>query len=407
MPDAHQPFVPHGDDAACERTADAPHSVRGRLLVLNERDPAHPRAGGAEIHVARIFSRLAARSWRVTWLATGFRGAAKREAIDGITIERGGPLPLYYARVPFRVRSATGRGEFDLVVDCLNKIPYYAPLYARAPVLALCHHLFGEVAFAQASWPIAAAVVLAESGLARAYRRTPFLAISPSTAADLAARGLPSDLVDVSLPGIDPPRYAVDPAAHRPPRLAYVGRLERYKHVDVMLRAGARLVERCPDLELLVIGRGAERARLERLARELGLAGRTRFTGFVPESERDALLAGARVCVFPSDKEGWGLTVIEANALGTPVVARDAPGLRDSVRHGETGRLVADDAPIESWVEAIGALLVEDDAAVALRGRCLAWSQRFDWDRAADETEAAILRALAGEPGRAAAEPHR
>ena len=370
-----------------------------RILVLNERDPEHPRAGGAEVHVERIFSRLAARGHEVLWLSTGFLAAEKRTEISGIDIHRRGPLPFYYATLPLRVRRMVARGEVDVIVECLNKLPFYAPLWVDAPVLALCHHLFGGVAFDQVARPLAAAVVTAEAGVPLAYRGVPFLAISDSTAADLEARGIPRRHISVSPPGIDPGAYDVDPAATRPPRVTYVGRLERYKRVDVLLRAGARLVEAYPDLELLVIGKGAEQENLEDLARDLGLEGRARFTGFVEDRERDALLAGTRVCVFPSEKEGWGLTVIEANALGTPVVARDAPGLRDSVRHEETGLLVgsegADD--IDAWTRAIASLMDEDGSTLAMRSRCLDWAGHFDWDRAAEDMEDAIAAALASE----------
>ncbi len=378
-------------------------SERRRILVLNERDPEHPRAGGAETHVSRIFSRLVARGHEVTQYSAGFRGSATEARIEGVKIERRGSLLRYYASVPGRVRAAARSGSFDVVVECLNKVPFYSPLYSRLPVLAICHHLFGEVAFDQVSFPIAAGVVLAESGLARAYRNVPFVAISDSTRDDLIDRGIPAAQIAVSMPGTDPPAFEVDPNAHRPPRATYVGRLERYKRVDLLLRAGALLVDRVPNLELLVIGKGPDRERLEKLARRLGLEGRTRFTGFVADRERDALLAGSRVCAFPSEKEGWGLTVIEANALGTPVVARDAPGLRDSICHRETGLLVDaapatasshDDDEAHRYADAIGSLFAEDEAARTMRRACLAWSKRFDWDRAASDMEAAIERAL-------------
>lgn len=365
-----------------------------RILVLNERDLEHPKAGGAEIHVDRLFSRLAAKGHRVVHYSTGFRGAAREARLHGVAIERRGPLPAYYLGLPGRVARARRRGELDVVVECLNKVPYYSPLYAGVPVLALCHHLFGEVAWDQVAWPIAALVRSAELGLPFAYRDTDFLAISPSTRDDLVARGLPAARIRTSLPGIDRPALAVDPEAPRPPRIAYVGRLEAYKRIDLMFEAAALLLPRFPALEILVIGRGAERERLVARASALGLAARTRFTGFVETIERDALIASARACVFPSQKEGFGLTVIEANALATPVVARDAPGLRDSVRDGETGRLVAGDDPAE-WARALAPLLEEGDATLALRRRALEASKRFDWDRAADELLDAILACCA------------
>ncbi|MFO0691398.1 MAG: glycosyltransferase family 4 protein [Myxococcota bacterium] len=370
---------------------------RLRMLVLNERDGAHPKAGGAEVHVERLFGRLAARGHRVVLLSTGFPGGARLASREGIEIVRGGPLPAYYAMLPARVAAAGRRGEFDVVVECLNKLPFYSPLYAGSPVLALCHHLFGEVAFDQAPWPIAAAVFAAERGIPWAYHDVDFLAISQSTRDDLVARGIRPERIRISPPGIDRPALVVDPDAPRRPIVAYLGRLEAYKHVEILLEAAARLVPVVPALEVLVIGRGADQPRLVALARRLGLAERTRFTGFVPDAERDRLLASAAACVFPSSKEGFGLTVVEANALATPVVARDAPGLRDSIRDEETGRLVTGGDPAD-YARALAPLLADGDEARTMRRRALEWSTRFDWDRAADELLDAIEACIARTP---------
>jgi glycosyltransferase involved in cell wall biosynthesis len=367
-----------------------------RILILNERDPEHPKAGGAEIHVAEVFSRLADRGHQIRWYASSFAGCARESVHEGIRIERCGHLPRYYAGMPIRVRRASARGDFDLIVECLNKVPFYSPIYTGRPVLALCHHLFGEVAFQQVAWPIAAGVVLAERGLPRAYRRCLFVSISESSQNDLVARGIASDRIRLSHPGIQHPSRPADPDRPRPCRLAYLGRLESYKRVDVLLRAAAELAPRFPDLEVVVIGRGPERPALERLSHELGLAERTRFTGFVGDDERDELIADARACAFPSAKEGWGLTVIEANALGTPVVATDAPGLRDSVRHGETG-LLAPYADVPAFAAALARLLEQDAFALKMRRTAIEWSKRFDWERAADEMESAIEQTLATE----------
>jgi glycosyltransferase involved in cell wall biosynthesis len=144
-----------------------------------------------------------------------------------------------------------------------------------------------------------------------------------------------------------------------------------------------------------LIGRGSDRQRLEALADRLGLATRTRFAGFVTDDERDEILAQSRACVCPSEKEGWGLTVIEANALGTPVVASDAPGLRDSVRSGETGFLVPTGDAL-GFADRIGALLRADAAAERMASAALDWSRRFDWDLAADQMALAIDVARGG-----------
>ncbi len=343
--------------------------------------------------MAEIFSRLATEGFEITQLSSGFPGAPDREQVDGIAVTRLGPLAIYYPRALWRCARQTRHGEFDVVVECLNKLPYYSPVYSRAPVLALCHHLFGEVAFAQVAWPIAATVWAAERGIPWLYRRCPFIAISESSRQDLIARGIPGAQVQVSLPGIAPCSAPVDSTGVRPQRIACLGRLEPYKRVDRVIRAVSQLRNRFPAIELVVIGRGSAQASLETLAADLNLADCVRFTGFVSDEERDALLVGCRLSVCASPKEGWGLTVIESNSAGTPVVAADAPGLRDSVQDGETGILV-ETATAEAFAEAIGRLLMDDELAVRMSRDALAWSKRFDWDQAASEMATAIEQAI-------------
>ncbi len=368
-----------------------------RVLILNERDPLHPNAGGAEVHVHEIFRRLAARGHKVTQLVSRGRGTAEREVLDGIEIRRLGRIRAYYPQVAWTCARETRAGRYDVVVECLNKVPFYSPVYSAAPVLVICHHLFGEVAFRQVPWPIASAVWGAEQLIPPLYRRCPIVSISESSRDELVARGLRRELVRVSHCGIQQLDVDVDTVTPRPLRVTYLGRLEPYKNIDIMLRAMAQLADRFPDAEILVIGRGSAKADLEALARELGVAARTRFTGFVSDEERSELLLGTRVCVCPSEKEGWGLTVIESNATGTPVVATDAPGLRDSVRDSETGFLVPTRS-VEGFAKRIAELLEDDTLATRMSRQALAWSKKFDWDVAADEMAEALQDAKVGNP---------
>jgi glycosyltransferase involved in cell wall biosynthesis len=354
-----------------------------RVLVLNERDAQHPRAGGAEVHVTEIFRRLASRGFDITLTATSFPGGARETESDGMRIQRLGRIRYYYPRAVWNCSRETRRGRYDVVVECLNKLPFYAPVYSAVPVLAIAHHLFGESAFLQVSWPVATTVWAMERMIPLLYRDVPFVSISESTRNDLVARGIRPEHIQVQHCGIRRPTVAPEDFARRGARVAYVGRLERYKQIDVLLRAMVKLSERFPEAQIDIIGRGSDRKRLEGIAQEVGVADRTRFVGFVSDEERDHLLASARVCVCPSTKEGWGLTVIEANALGTPVVATDAPGLRDSVEAGRTGFLLPD-GDVDSFADRIGALLSDDELGCRMSAAALEWSQRFDWDRAAD-----------------------
>ncbi len=360
-----------------------------RILVLNERDPEHPAAGGAETHLLRLFGRLASRGFEVTWASCRFDDRIEA-TIEGIRVLRLGRLAQYYPRVAWFTRRKTREQRFDVVVECLNKVPFFSPLYSRAPVLVLSHHLFGEVAFQQVAWPIAAGVWTAERLIPTFYRQRPFVTISESSRDDLVSRGIPAARVEVIPCGLDVP--AIEPRVSKKRGLIYVGRLEAYKRVDLLLRSLAVLDPRHDEVGLTIVGRGRAQGALERLARELGLSERIRFVGFVSDVERDTLLAESLLCLCASVKEGWGLTVLEANAVGTPVVASDSPGLRDSIRHGETGMLVPGAEPTD-FAACIGRLLDEEAFVQTLSENALAWSKNFDWDRSADRLAVAIEQA--------------
>jgi glycosyltransferase involved in cell wall biosynthesis len=162
------------------------------------------------------------------------------------------------------------RDGFDLIVEDINKVPLYTPRWGGPPVVAVVPHLFGGTVFQELAVPLAVAVWLAERPIGRVYRAVPFEAISESTADDLAGRGIPRASVRVIYVGIDSGWYTPAPAERSPrPVFAYLGRLKRYKGVDIVIRAFARM--RHPEATLEIAGAGDYRPALERLAASLDL----------------------------------------------------------------------------------------------------------------------------------------
>ena len=358
------------------------------VLVVNWQDRENPHAGGAEIHLFEIFRRLAARGHRVRLVCSGWSGAPPRATLDGIEVTRIGGRHSFALLGRGAVRRALRAEAADVVVEDVNKLPLYLALATDRPFCAIVPHLFGTTAFEEAPWPMAATVWAAERPLARAYGRAAFHAISESTRDDLVARGVPAGRIRVIHPGVDTTRYvpAAEVGRTAAPTFLYVGRLKRYKGISFAIRALALARARRPDCSLDIAGTGDYRPALERLTAELGLGQAVRFRGFVSEAEKIALLRTAWANVFPSPKEGWGITVIEAAACGTPSVASDSPGLRDSVRHGETGYLVP-----HGDVERLAARMLELADAPARVAELGAGARRFaegmTWDRTAIETE--------------------
>jgi glycosyltransferase involved in cell wall biosynthesis len=373
--------------------------VGRHVLILNERDLDNPRAGGAEIHLFETFGRLAAAGDRVTMLSAGFPGGAPRVSIAGVEVHRLGNRYTYYTRVPAACRRYLAREGPDVLVEALNKLPFLAPLYTRIPRLVIVHHLFGMTAFRQVAAPVAAAVVLAEWLVPRVYRGAGFVAISESSRADMIRRGVPADRVRVVFCGVDHARYRPAPEARDPaPLVVFVGRVEWYKRLDVLLHALALVRAEGLDAHVVIAGAGEALSRVRATVGTLGLDAHVQVLGFVDEAEKVRLLQRAQVVVQPSEKEGWGLTVIEANACGTPVIAAAVPGLRDSVRDGETGILVPlGDA--RALARAMTVVLRDAGLRERLSAAALAWAGRFRWDAAA----AAIGEALDAATGRAAA----
>ena len=206
-----------------------------RILLVNWNDRANPHAGGAEIHLHEIFGRLAARGHRIDLVASGWPGAAPRAEIDGMTVQRVGGRHSFALLGRGAVRAALRHGQYDVVVEDINKLPLFLPALTPLPFYAIVPHLFGTTAFAEASWPLAAIVWAAERPIPRAYRRAAFQAISNSTRDDLVARGVDADRIEVIYPGVDATVYRPDAATPRAaqPLFLYVGRLKRYKGVEI------------------------------------------------------------------------------------------------------------------------------------------------------------------------------
>ena len=355
-----------------------------RLLLVNWQDRDNPQAGGAEIHLHEIFGRLARHGHDVTLLCGGWPGCEPTATLDGIDVIRVGTRYTFPFLARKHFEQHLSGGAFDLLVEDVNKVPLYTPRWGGPPVVALVPHLFGSTAFKEFPVPFASAVWLAERPLGRTYRGVPFQAISMSTAADLAARGIPRETVEVIYPGIDTVSYTPDETVRSAtPVFAYLGRLKRYKGVHLVIRAFAAMHH--PTATLEIAGAGDYRGALERLAASLDLGSRVRFLGRIDEEEKLALLRRAWALAFASPKEGWGITNLEAAACGTPVVASNSPGIRESVLDAETGFLVP-----HGDVRAMGAAmsqLAHDPALVTSLGvRARQFAETFTWDRAAAET---------------------
>ena len=368
-----------------------------RILVVNWLDAENPQAGGAETHLHEIFGRLASRGHHVTALVSGWRGAATRTRSDGMEIHRVGRRYTFSVAAPRYFRRNLADEAFDVVVEDLNKVPLFTPSWVPAPTLLLVHHLFGGTAFQAGPFPVALATWMLERPLPLLYGGLPVVAVSESTREDLVERGLPRESIDVIPNGVDVGRYTPRPGSKTgEPSLLFVGRLKEYKRVDLVLRAVAVLRERDLDVSLTVAGKGDQESALRALARDLEIEDRVSFPGFVSEEEKLGLLRGAWAHVLTSPKEGWGIASLEAAACGTPTVASDSPGLRESVVDGQTGFLVPH-GDVDAVASALETLLRDPGLRASMSRDARAFAKTFSWDASADAFETRLRRVVAGE----------
>lgn len=365
-----------------------------RILVINWQDITHPMGGGAEVHFHEIFKRIVAHGHQVTLLCCHYPGARTEEVIDNIGIIRRGNRALFNFYVPWVYRKLAKQNQFDVVFDDINKIPFFTPLFVKEPLIGIVHHLFGKSIFKEASLPAACYVYCSEQFIPWIYRNTPIMAVSPSSRTELVTKGMRGENIDIVYNGVDSQTYLPGLAQKTDyPLIGYMGRLKRYKSVDHLLLAFKQIEEKFPSAKLMIVGDGDNLDELKALAEKLEIKNKVQFTGFVSEAEKIKYLNQMWVCVNPSPKEGWGVSVIEANACGTPVIAADSPGLRDSVVDSETGMFYPY-GDIDRLAEKISEIITKDDFRNKLGNNARTWAEKYDWEQSAQKTIGLIERTI-------------
>jgi glycosyltransferase involved in cell wall biosynthesis len=379
------------------------------VAVVNWRDPWHSLAGGSERYAWEFARALHDAGGSVDFLTARDAHQRPREVQDGIRVERRGRQFSFYFWIWLTLlrRRLTGRG-YDVVIDAENGIPVFAPLVVgrRTAVVLVMHHVHQAQFLTYFPAPLAQVGRFLEGRvMPLVYRNVRTLVVSESTHREMVRQLGWRKAVQVVANGTDlPPATTGDDADPDPaPRLLVFGRLATHKRVDLVLRAVAQLATELPELRVDVVGKGPEEERLRALVDELGLHDVVVLHGFLPEAEKQEVLHRSRLQVCASDAEGWGQVVIEAATYGVPTLARDVPGLQDSIRPGRTGWLVPDagpapDAVVQSLVVGIRTALAELESAderERYADACRDWGARFSWTRMRETVTGVVMEELA------------
>lgn len=362
-----------------------------RILAVNWQDLTNPNAGGAEVHLEEILKRVVGWGHEVTLACSAYPDCKERETIDGIEICRDGSRSTFNWSAPKFVRGLLAEKQYDLIVEDVNKLPFFLPRKTDLPHLVVIPHLFGKAIYQETNFLVATYVYLAEKPIPRVYRNSRFLVISDSTKNDLIHRGIGADRISVAECGVDHGFYTPDAGTEKftQPTILYLGRVKRYKSVQHILQALPLVREQIPNARLVVVGTGDYLDQLKGMTRSMKLEESIEFPGFVTHEEKRDYLRKAHVVVYPSPKEGWGITNIEANACGTPTVAADVPGLRDSVEVGVSG-LLYDYGNIRGLADEVLKVLSDKSLAEKLSAGALEWAARFTWETCAKDSFAAM-----------------
>jgi glycosyltransferase involved in cell wall biosynthesis len=348
-----------------------------RFLMLNWRDPRNPLSGGAERVSLAYLKELARRGHEVAWFANDFPGGQREEIFDGIQIVRGGGKgsSVFKAKAWCRQQK-----RFDLVIDQHHGIPWYAPWWCGTNRVAYIHEVLGPIWSSFYPWPFSAIGQMQERWTHWFYRDVPFWTPSDSTKKVLQAHGVKD--VHVFLNGTDAkplPELEAKPLAS-PLRLAVVCRLAPNKRVEHAIQAVEILRERGINIRLTIVGTGDEENVLKQLVKKLSLDDRVTFTGLLDEQKKNDCLRHAHFLVHTSVREGWGLNVIEANAMGTPAIVYPVGGLVDSTVDNETGLVTRDETPA-AVAETIQEIFKSPGKYDRLRAGAWARAKALQWDQ--------------------------
>ena len=351
-----------------------------KILVFNWRCWLNPEMGGAEVFTREVLKRWVKAGHRVTLFTSKFEGSKRNEVAEGVDIIRDGGRYSVYWKAKEYYNKFFSKQDYDIVIDEINTRPFLTPKFIKKgeKIVALIHQLAREYWFYETPFPIGIlGYYFFEERWLRNYRRIPTVTVSESTRKDLAGLGFETVFVVGEGLNFKPVEKIGEKETH--PVIVFAGRLKKAKRPDHAVKAFKIVKNKVPGAELWMIGDGYFREKLMRIAVE-----GVRFFGSVSSEERRELIKKAWVLVNPSVREGFGLNVVEANALGVPCVAYDVAGLRDAVIDNETGLLVKS-GDVEALGEAIYQVLTSEALRVRLSEKALTYSRGFSWDKVADE----------------------
>ena len=308
------------------------------ILVLNWKDWKDPEAGGSELATYYLVQNLISKGHKVTYFC---RTVNKNNQKNIIPIEdrnnkiniiqKGNRFSVYIWAIIYYLFKL--RKKFDFIIDVHNAIPWFTPCYSRKKRILIVYHIVNKIWFREMPFPLSwIGYILETKIMPKVYRRTKIITISPSTKKEIIEMGFKKDNIIISYLGIN--KKLKKGTKSKRPQLVYIGRIKKYKNID-------KFIDLCKDLNINgeIIGQGDYKKELKNYVEKNNLSNLIKFSGFVSEEKKIEAYQKAWAFIMPSMKEGWGITCIEANKCGTPVIAFNVEGIKDAIKNNKNGFL--------------------------------------------------------------------
>jgi glycosyltransferase involved in cell wall biosynthesis len=356
-----------------------------KILIFNWRDIKNSWAGGSEIYIHEIAKRLVARGSEVTIFCGQDieKNLPEEEVIDGVRIIRkGGRFGVYFWAPVYYLKRL--RKHADIIIDVQNGIPFFTQFFSvRKKKFCLVHHVHGEQFFYEFFKPLALLGFLIEKYLFPfVYKFQDVIAVSKTTKNELVKIGFNPKRIKIVYNGIYCPKSASGIKKFSRPTIIYLGRIKRYKRIDLLIKLMPEILKKVPNARLLIAGWGTEGGEIANVVMRGNVRRHVEIFGPVSNVEKKSLLSRSWVFVNPSIHEGWSISVLEANSYGTPAVAFRVPGLSESIVDGKTGVLCDSK---DNIADCISSLLLNKNKRDEYGKNAKKWAEKFSWDKSAKE----------------------
>lgn len=355
-----------------------------RILILNWRDINNPLAGGAEISLFEHAKFWRKKGAEITWLSSSFLGAKKEEYIEGIKIIRRGSLfTVHLYAFLYFIRNL--KNNTDIIIDNFHFIPFFSIFYKgkKIKTIAFIHEVATDIWFDNLSRPLAFIGYHLEPFFFKFYRNTIFITVSDSTKKELMEFSIPKKNIFVIHNGLRTPKLTLS-NYQKDPVILFLGRISKDKGILDALKAFLIINSKCKESAMLVAGKeegkDSFKKALDCLGGDFNIIKKIKYLGYVSEKVKFELLNKALIVIHPSKKEGWGLTVIESNSVGTPVVGYKVSGLKDSISHLNTGLLTDHNTP-QDLADNVLSLINNKKLYDKLSVNATKWAKKFCWNK--------------------------